>query len=240
MLGRLVCEVFSHATTKCALVSIGDLADMTALGAWDKPGSRSFEGRRYFKDLEVCWDAQRKIFDEIDAYNRPRRGNAKLDIEFYWTLGNHEARIGRLLESDPTRMEGIVSYDQLTNEGEFPWKVIPFLEPFFLAGVGYQHFWTSGVMSRAIGGEHQAATILRKQMQSCVQGHTHTLDMASRTRADGKKITAAVVGCYFTHIEEWAGPANALWDPGIAVLHCKDGEFDFSWYSWRRIVDDFG
>jgi hypothetical protein len=237
----MICGIFDAAKGPCTVVNIGDWFDLPSLNSFDRPGSKSFEGRRYRDDIDVGLDAQRLMFDEIDNFNRPRRGKAKLDIDWHYCLGNHENRITRCISSDPAKLEGVMSLDDITNHGEFKWKIHPFLEPAFIDGIGFSHYWTSGVMGRAVGGENPAASILRKQMTSCIQGHTHTLDFAERTRSDGKKLSSAVVGCYFTHWEEWAGPANLLWTPGVAVLHgVVDGEFDFEWWSYKRIVSEFG
>jgi len=242
VLGRMICSIMSESKDECVVVNIGDMVDLPSLNTFDRPGSKAYEGKRYRLDIEAGLDAQRLLFDEVDNYNRPRRGEAKLDIKWHYTLGNHEARISRAIESDPAKLEGAMSLDDLTNNGEFPWRVYPFLEPMFLNEVGFCHYWSSGVMGRAIGGENPAASILKKQMFSCVQGHTHTMDFAERSRADGKKLSAAVVGCYFTHFEEWAGPqVNQLWRPGVAVLRdVHDGQFDFEWWSYRRVLAEFG
>lgn len=236
LLGKMICEVKPDV-----VVNIGDMFDLPSLSSYDK-GKRSYEGRRYKDDIACGIDAQRRIFDEIDNYNRPRRGKSVLDIEWHYALGNHEARINRAIEDDPGQLEGVISIDDLTNNGEFPWEIHPFLEPFFIGGVGFSHYWSSGVMGRAISGVSPAAAILSKQFHSCIQGHTHTLDVASRCRADGVRLGAIVCGCYFTHKEAWAGPqVNALWEPGILVLRgVLNGEYGFEWWPMRRIESQFG
>ena len=234
-LGRMICDVRPDV-----VVCIGDLFDLPSLSSYDT-GKRSFEGRRYRDDLEAGIDAQRKIFAEVDAYNRPRRGSARLEIEWIYTLGNHEARINRVVEDD-AKIEGVISTEDLMCGGEFPWRVVSFNEPTFVGGVGFSHYWASGVMGRSIGGVNPAASIISKQLHSCVQGHTHTLDFAERVRADGSRIRSVVCGCYFDHYEEWAGPqVNSLWSPGILVMRdVKGGEYDFSWTSLSAIRSRYG
>ena len=241
LLGRMICEVMSQATGPCVVVNIGDWFDLPSLNSYDRPGSKSFEGRRYRDDIAAGIEAQRLLWKEIEDYNRWRRGDHVLDIEWHYTLGNHEARIGRAIEDDPSKLEGVIGYEDLTDGSPIPWTVHDFLRPVFIGGVAFSHYFTSGVMGRSVGGENAAATILRKQMNSCVMGHTHTLDYAERTAIDGRKIGAAVVGCYFDHFESWAGyQTNSLWTPGIAVLRdVANGEFDFEWWSMRRIKRTF-
>ena len=242
LLGRMICDVFSKVENRCAVVQIGDWYDFASLSAFERPGSKSFENRRYTDDLEAGMEAQRLLWKEVEDYNRWRRGGNNLDIDWHWLQGNHEDRGTRAIESDPARLEGVISLAELTDDSPIPWMTHDFLRPVFLNEVGFCHYWASGVMGRAVGGENPAATILRKQMTSCVQGHTHTLDYAERTRADGVKLSAAVIGCYFTDYSAWAGPqVNALWTPGVAVLRSVyGGQFDFEWWSYRRILEDFG
>ena len=242
LLGRMICEVFSKVGNTCVVVQIGDWFDFPSLSSYERPGSKSFEGRRYADDLEAGMEAQHLLWQEVADYNRPRRGGSVLDIEWHWLQGNHEHRVTRAIESDPARLEGVISLDDLTEESPIPWTTHPFLRPMFLNEVGFCHYWASGVMGRAISGENAAATILRKQMTSCVSGHSHLLDYAERTRVDGVKLSAAVIGCFFTEESPWAGPqVSALWTPGIAVLRSvHGGSFDFEWWSYRRILEDFG
>lgn len=241
MLGRMICHVFATTPGPHVVVNIGDWFDLPSLGSFDRPGSKATELRRYRDDIEAGLEAQRLLWKEIEDYNRWRRGDHVLEIEWHYTLGNHEARISRAIESDPAKLEGVISLDDLTESSPIPWTVHDFLRPVFLGGVAFSHYFTSGVMGRSVGGENPAATILRKQMTSCVQGHTHTFDFAERTRADGQKMNALVCGCFFTHTEQWAGPqVNALWTPGIAVLReVLDGQFDLEWWSFRRIARHF-
>jgi hypothetical protein len=244
LLGRMICDVMSAATGPRAVVNIGDWFDMASLNTYDRPGSRAFEGRRYRDDIEAGLEAQRIVWREIADYNRPRRGDARLELDWHYCIGNHEARISRCVESDPAKLDGILSLDHLTTNQPIPWQVHDFLRPVFIGGVAFCHYFTSGVMGRAVGGENPAATILRKQMVSCVQGHTHTLDFSERTSPTpdgrGRKISALVCG-YFGEYEEWAGvQTNALWSPGVAVLHISDGGFDFSWMSYDRIEQRYG
>ena len=238
----MICDVFGQTKGNCAVVNIGDWFDMGSLSSFERPGSKSFEGRRYRDDIDTGVEAQNLMYKEIEDYNRWRRGDNILDIDWHYCLGNHEHRLTRAIDADPSQLDGVISLLDLTEGSSVPWTVHPFLRPMFLNDVGFCHYWASGVMGRAVGGENPASSILRKQMTSCVQGHTHTLDYAERTRADGLKMSAAVIGCYFTDFANWAGyQVNQLWTPGIAVMRdIHNGEFDFEWWSYRRILKSFG
>ncbi len=56
------------------IVCIGDFADMPSLSAYDI-GKKSFEGRRYKKDIEVAHEAMAKLLTPLTAYNIRARKN---------------------------------------------------------------------------------------------------------------------------------------------------------------------
>ena len=74
-------------------------------------------------------------------------------------------------------LEGIISMEDLEYE-KFGWSVYPFLDRIDIDGIVYSHYFISGVLGKAIGGENPAASILNKQHMSCTSGHTHTYDVA--------------------------------------------------------------
>ena len=69
------------------VVQIGDFADMPSLSSYDV-GKRSFEGRRYKRDIEAAKQAMGLLMEPIQAARgyKPR-------LELF--LGNHEDRITR-------------------------------------------------------------------------------------------------------------------------------------------------
>ena len=216
------------------VVCIGDLFDLPSLSSYDV-GKKSFEGRTYAADIEAGLEAQELLFGEIERYNRRRR--EPVEPEFHYCLGNHEHRISRAIESD-RKLEGTISYDDLTNDGEYPWIVHPFQKVLVLGGVAFSHYFCSGPMGRPISGVSVGNSLLTKLNHSCVQGHSHLFDYAQKTRVDGKKLNAIACGWYGDFEEEWAGPqVNALWEAGILVLRdVKDGEFGgMEWVNIGRI-----
>lgn len=219
------------------IVNIGDMADMPSLCSYDK-GKRSFEGRRYKKDINAVIEAQELLFAPINEYNKQQRVNKKAQYKprLVLTLGNHCNRINRATELQ-AELEGTISINDLKYE-EFGWEVIPFLEPINIEGVNFCHYFTSGIMQRPISGEHTAYSLVTKQLASCVQGHSHLRDFAERTDAQGKKIIGLVVGCYLEEdqIEHYAGEANKMWWKGLVMLNnVSNGEFDPEFINIKRI-----
>lgn len=209
-LGRMIAELRPER-----VICIGDFADMPSLSLYDR-GKKSFEGRRYKRDVAVALDAQEKLFAGI---SKARNYNPSL----YMFLGNHEARIGRATQED-AKLDGTIGVADLKYE-EHGWKVYPFQEPGTIDGINYCHYFVTGVMGRAIGGENIGKTMCNKLHASAVQGHSHILDHSERATASGNKIIGISVGCY-THpemIEDWNRATVAMWWRGVVLLEQVDG-----------------
>lgn len=213
------------------VVDIGDFFDMESLCSYDK-GTKGFEGRRYKKDIEIGLDAQQKIYDIT------RKSKKKLP-RFVRTLGNHEHRIIRAIDRDPI-LEGTIGLEDLQSK-QYGWEEHAFLTPVEIAGVTYQHYFTSGIMGRPISGERHAQTLILKQLSSCTQGHSHLFDHCVRSDVRGRKIHGCVVGCYTEHHADFAGPANAMWHRGVVIKRgVEDGNYDVETVSMKRLKELYG
>lgn len=184
----------------------------------------SFEGRRYKKDVEAAIDARERI-------NRGMKGMSKKP-HLVALEGNHEDRIRRATESQP-ELDGVIHVSDLRHK-ELGWDFYPFLEPYRFAGFTFQHYFTTGILGKAQAGESPALNLIRKQIQSCVMGHTHLFDYAERRTSSGKSFQAFVAGCYLDALqwENYAGNTNRYWYKGILILEsAKDGYSE----SFRRV-----
>lgn len=218
-LGRLINERGHEALANnvpFTVVNIGDMGDMESLSSYDV-GKKSFEGRRYWKDIEAVLDAQQSLFDQIDP-------EVHAWVRWVYTEGNHEHRISRATNDNPA-LDGLISLGDLRLE-EFGWEVYPFKVPAEIHGIAFCHYFPSGVMGRPIGGVNVGRSLVTKCLKSCVQGHSHLWNHASFTDVMGKRIHGMSVGCYFEHEEEYAGAANRMWWRGITILKdAHDGDY---------------
>lgn len=202
---------------------IGDFADMPSLSMYDV-GKKSFEGKRYKLDIAAAHRGMDLLMKPIrDEQNRQRNNKEKIwKPKLTLTIGNHEDRITRAVDSDP-KLEGVLSLKDLNYES-WGWTVVPYLEPICIDGVMYCHYFTSGVMGKPVTS---AQAMINKKFMSCVMGHVQGRQIAYGTRADGKQITGLFVGGYYLHDEEylkWQG--NKHWR-GLWMLHeVNDGSFD--------------
>ena len=100
---------------------------------------------------------------------------------------------------------------------DYPWEVVPFLQPIDIQGIDFIHYATSGLMGRPIGGIHPAWSIIKKRNKSTVVGHSHVTDYKI-DRTPGRSLMGLACGSYVDYEANYAGPANDMWSRGIAVL----------------------
>jgi len=197
------------------IVQIGDFGDLSSLSTHDDKGSLRLEGTRYKKDLDSIHRGMELLMNEIEKV--PKYNPVKV-----LTLGNHEDRITRMINSDK-KFEGFVSLDDLEYE-TFGWKVYPFLQPVSISEVAFCHYFPSGILGHPITS---AKTILTKLHMSAYAGHQQGRDIAYAQRADGRDMTAIISGSFYQHQELYLSPfTNNHWR-GMYFLHeVKNGTFD--------------
>lgn len=202
------------------ILGIGDWADMPSLSSYDK-GKKSFEGRRYKRDIEAAQFSMQAFLKPIEDYNKTARKPYKPRLVM--TLGNHEERILRAINDDP-KLDGVLSIDDLAFK-EYGWEVYPFLEVVIIEGVAFAHFFATGVMGRPASS---AAAQLRVANMSCFAGHQQGKQIAYAKRADGAILTSIISGSCYEHEEHFLGPqVNKQHWRGFFMLHdVKDGSFD--------------
>jgi hypothetical protein len=228
-LGNLICDVKPDV-----VINIGDTWDMPSLSGFDK-GKKQFQGRTYAQDVAAGIDFNDRLWEPMRKAKRrmPRR---------VFLVGNHEQRIDRAINSQP-ELDGAIGYRDLQLEryydetvhysGDTPGTIT-------IDGVTYSHYFVSGVMGRAIGGEYPADSLLSKKHSSCTQGHTHVFAMGRDTRVDGKKLIGCVAGCYQDYNSDWAGEVNKLWDRGVIVKrNVEDGHYDYQWISIQTLKREY-
>lgn len=206
------------------VVDIGDWWDMPSLSSYDK-GTRSFEGKRYWKDVAAGIDAQDRI------YSRLKTRKKKLP-KFIRCLGNHEERINRAIERDASILDGVISTDDLMSK-EYGWEEFPFKSVANVDGVNYSHYFTSGVMGRPVSS---ARALLNKQYSSCTMGHAHTFDYFSHSNVEGRTFHGLICGVFQDYNPGFADGSTHLWKRGVAIKHnVEGGNYDLEWVSMKRL-----
>ncbi len=208
---------------------------MESLSSYDR-GTKSFEGRTYKADIDAHLDFQDRLWSTVKAQKKalPRR---------VYCVGNHDQRIEKAINVQ-RELDGLISIKDLELE-RFYTDVVPYngSTPGVIAieNIAFSHFLISGTKGQAVAGENHARSLILKGLSSAVVGHSHTRDFSTRTNVLGKKLCAAVVGCYFDHEPDYAGNANAIWWRGITVLrNVEDGYFDPQFIGLETIKTHYG
>jgi len=210
------------------VICMGDFASMESMSSYDKK-KKSFEGRRYRKDVEHTHDALSKFNKGLNKYNP----------EMHMLLGNHEDRIDRMVEENP-ELEGAMSIDDLCYP-EYGWNTYDYRLPVVLDGIYYSHNFPSGVMGTAISGENVARSLLNKNKVSSTVGHSHLLDYAVSAIPSGKKMMALCAGCYLEHKEKYAFNTQRLWWSGLIVKrNVKGGSYDLETVNYQEVKKRYG
>lgn len=205
------------------IICLGDFADMPSLSSYDV-GKKSFEGKRYLKDVAASHAAMEALLSPMWEFNAKAKRNKEKQYhpEMVLTLGNHENRINRAVNDD-SKLEGVLTVDALGYVG-YGWKVVPFLDVIVIDGIAYSHYFTSGLLGRPVT---TASACIAKKHMSCIQGHQQGLQIATAYNAEGRNLTSIIAGSCYEHNEDYmSSQGNKHWR-GFLMLHdVKDGEFD--------------
>tara|TARA_R110000782_G_scaffold81312_2_gene160721 strand:+ start:1496 stop:2257 length:762 start_codon:yes stop_codon:yes gene_type:complete len=219
------------------IVHIGDHWDMPSLSHYDK-GSKSFEGRRYTKDIAAGIEGMEAFLAPIRAEQRRLKVNKhkQWNPRLVFTLGNHENRIKRAVESDP-KLDGLIGFKDFRLE-EMGWEVVPFLQPIKIDGVMYAHYFASGIMGRPVSS---ARALLTKKHMSCVMGHVQDREVQFSHQGDGTEITGIFAGIFYQHEEDYLNPQTNMSWRGIWMFHeVEDGSFDQMQVSLKFLRKRYG
>lgn len=229
LLGKLIADLRPNV-----VVNLGDMFDMPSLCEYDR-GKKSFQGRKYSKDIEAGLDFDDRLWYYI------RKNKKRLPYSIFLE-GNHENRIKKAVNLQP-ELEDTIGFDDLGLYKNYD-KVVEYEGGTpgvtCIDGVNYAHYFISGLMGRPVGGEHHAKSLINKQHESCTAGHSHSADFAMSTSPSGKKIMGLVAGVYQDYWAEWAGEQNKLWWRGVVIKrNVKDGEYDPEFVSLERLKKEY-
>jgi hypothetical protein len=230
--GKAICEYKPDV-----VVHLGDHADMPSLSSHDVKGSKYFEGLRYQKDIEAAKLGMSMLLQPLRDLQKTQKDTKHKVYKprMVLTLGNHENRIDRAVNNNPM-LEGLISIEDL--EYDKDWEVHAFLHPVFINGVGFNHYWPVGAMGRPAASP---AAIISKLHMSCVAGHQQGKQVAYGKRADGKPITAIVVGSYYLHDESYMDQlSNRHWRGLLVMNEVADGHFDEMFLSIEYLERKYG
>lgn len=228
--GRLIVDLRPDV-----VVELGDFADMNSISSYDK-GTVKAENKRLSKDIESAKEARRKLTQPLrDFQENQRRQKVKLYTPRLIALaGNHEHRIQRLMQNDPS-LHGCFSQDVSDAAGQ-GWEFHPFGELVDIHGVSFTHYFTKPGTGRGYSGEYAAMHMIKDWQCSMVSGHSHRWEFKNFRTPKGRECNALVAGCYFDHYMDYAQHDNHRWKKGLTVLrNVQQGHFDIEFLSMKAI-----
>lgn len=210
------------------IVNLGDFADMHSLSSYDM-GKRAGEGARYAEDIEAAELGMATLMGPIKEYNSKMRRQKMKQYQprMELTLGNHEQRIERYVESNPT-LDGKVSYGDLPY-GHYGWTVRDFLEPVEIDGILYCHYFPRNAQGRIVqtrSGAPNARLQVLRELQSCTSGHLQGLDYYVH-QTGKRRYHGIIAGSFYQHEEEYLSPQGTAYWRGVVIKHeVENGQYD--------------
>jgi hypothetical protein len=214
------------------VVIIGDWFDLESLSMYSNNLEK--EGRRLYKDLD-------KGIEALDVLLKPLRDLQRKQSHFkkkvyrpkiVFTMGNHEKRLDRYIESNPLLSGSLPDLTKILEENGI--IVYDFLVPYIgLSGVHYFHYLANPMSGRAIGGSMDNK--LNKVTYSFVMGHQQHFQFAERQQASGNPQFGVVVGAFYEHDEGYKGAQGNTHSRGTVILHhTASGKVDVEFISCER------
>ena len=162
-------------------------------------------------------------FDEaLEEFHYVLKGEK---VKKYITLGNHEKRMWRYEDKNPT-FYGMCQKEFFGTCRKYKWKVIPWGQYLMLGGVGFIHA-PINPMGKEYGGEASERQIANKSKIDIVFGHSHRaqdirVPKISDTKNDFTRILN--IGCALPegHIENYAKHSLTGWTYQIVEIDIWD------------------
>lgn len=235
-IGNYMVEEFAERPN-VKIIHAGDFADMPSLSQYDK-GTKKMEGRTYQADLDAViegWDILNEPLEKYNAIKRRKKEKVWAPRKVI-TLGNHEDRITRAINANP-QLENTLTLDKL-ELSRYGWEVIPYLQPIWIDGIAYAHYFYNPLTGKPYGGASMD-TRLKNIGHSFTMGHQQVLQYGIRTVAKGTQ-HGLVAGSSYLHPEDYIGPQGQAHWRGIVVKHqVKNGSYDPLFVSLEYLCQRF-
>lgn len=223
------------------IVIIGDFLSFNCLSEWDRNKRAKMENLRYQLEIEAgnkALDLMLGPLRELQAQQKKQK-KAQYEPVLVYVEGNHEDRLTRYIDHDPT-FQGWVGLvkDLKLNERGFhfvPWKGV-----YELAGISFTHIPIGG-NGKPIGNPAVCRKALSLFAGSVVFGHTHTLDHSAEHRHGSPHLNQALsVGCFFEHVDDYAkGSKTDYWRGVVDLTIYHHNRFDYRTTSMSRLLKEY-
>lgn len=210
------------------IIFIGDFLTLSCLSEWDRDKRKVMEGQRYALEIKSGNLALDLFFERIKHIR-----NYKPNIVYI--CGNHEDRLTRFLEKDPT-FYGSISLENDLKLKERSITFIPYKKSIEIKGTVFIHV-PIDVTGKPIRGVSITRKALQLYQKSCVFGHTHRLQIENFYRHGSSELQQVLnVGCFFEREEEYIKFSPTSYWKGLCLLNqYKNQRFDIETISLSRL-----
>lgn len=203
----------SEKWDQCIL--LGDTLDLDCISHHNRNRLRQVEGKRILADAH----AGNQILDRIEKAVKVNSKSPK----FVFLQGNHEQRITRLIEANPT-LEGLVEVELILRLKERGWTWVSCWDD----GQCYQLGKALFHHGRFHGLHHTRKHVLTYG-SNVFYGHVHDMECSSLSRfGSDETIVGQSLGCLCKYEQSYLGSNPSKWQQGFGVFYfLPDGHFTY-------------
>lgn len=223
------------------IIIMGDFLTLNCLSNWDKNKRAKMENKRYKKEIDIGNKVLDIIFSDLKQLQSKQK---KQKIKQYkpklvYLEGNHENRLTRYLEYDPT-FEGFISIRKDLCLDKRGIEYISYGEYYYINGIGFTHIPFNS--SREISGVDITKKASMVIVDSCVFAHTHRLEMSNYHKQGQKHLQQIVTcGCFFEKHEDYVkNKLTRYWKGLILIDNWKYSRFDYATYAISKLKRMYG
>jgi hypothetical protein len=213
------------------IILAGDWWDFPSLSSYDKPGSKSAEGRRVSNDID---SGRREMCRMVNFWHH--RGWLP---EIHFLFGNHENRWHKAVNENPAWLDGLA--DPFACLAELDIISHPFLKPVTLDGVAYAHFFPNnakGAITQSKNGAPSARSQVQRLMRSATAGHQQGYDIAVVPTPDGLQ-RGLIAGSFYLHDEAYI-PVNNYWRGMVLKNNVRRGDYAITEVDMSYLEQTYG
>jgi len=223
------------------IVLMGDFLTLNCLSAWDMDKRKTMEGKRYKTEIDAGLDAMQRMLTPIDITNITLREQKKKQYipELIFLEGNHEDRLTRYLEGDPT-FDGFVSVRKDLKLDQWGFKYIPYRDWYSIGEIHFTHIPHNEV--NPVTGKYHIHAASMCTTQTVVYGHTHKFEVLCRHLQGMVHLQQLLsAGCFFEKHDPYVhGRVTNYWKGVFILENYKPGRFDITSYSIGRLRRMYG
>lgn len=218
------------------IVIMGDFLTLACLSAWDRNKRKNLEGVRYWKELKAGNDALDLLFADMNKFNakKKRSKTKQYRPKIIYLEGNHEDRLTRYFEGDPT-FDGTISISNDLNLIQRGIEFVPYRQYYWINEIGFTHIPFNKI--QAISGIDITRKASFVTVKSAIFAHTHELHTSNWHKAGQEHLQQITcVGCFFEEHELYVeGRLTQYWKGLVMLYNYKPSRYDMETTSIGRL-----